>query len=77
MKNPSSPDDDKTPPACGCVQDPYASLPPELRPQTKSWKTAFRQVTCTGCGLEYWTNMQGDLCMDCQKKGIRIPALKI
>jgi hypothetical protein len=58
---------------CSCVQNPFADLPPDLQPKKKSWKTGFREVTCPGCGLEYWTNMEGDLCMDCQKKGIRIP----
>ena len=49
--------------------DPFATLPPDLQPMKKSWKTGFRQVTCPGCGLEYWTNCEGDICTDCQKKG--------
>lgn len=61
------------PPTCRCVQDPFASLPPKLQPKNKTWKTGFRQVICPGCGLKYWTNCEGDLCMDCQKKGIRFP----
>ncbi len=57
-------------PTCSCMQDPFAALPPDLQPQKKSWKTGFRQVTCPGCGLEYWTNCEGDFCTDCtQKKG--------
>jgi hypothetical protein len=61
---------------CDCVQDPFASLPPELRPKNRTWKDGLRQVTCPGCGLEYWTNMEIDLCIDCRKKGITIPNAK-
>lgn len=57
--------------ACKCVQDPFADLPPELQPRKKSWKTGFRQVICLACGLEYWTNCEGDLCVDCQKRGAK------
>jgi len=60
-------------PGCGCNSDPFASLPPELQPRKKSWKSGLHQVTCQGCGLEYWTNCEGLLCSDCKKKGIRIP----
>jgi hypothetical protein len=60
-------------PTCSCVKDPYAYLPPELQPKNRTWKSTFRQVTCPGCGLEYWTNCEGDVCTDCQKKGIQIP----
>jgi hypothetical protein len=58
-------------PTCDCVKDPFADLPPELQPKNKSWKTGFRQVSCPSCGLKYWTNIEGDLCMDCQKKRIQ------
>lgn len=64
---------DPQPSNCSCVKDPYTDLPSELRPKNRSWKTGFREVTCPSCGLEYWTNMEGDLCMDCQKKGVQIP----
>jgi len=30
-------------------------------------------VTCPGCGLVYWTNRATDLCVECEKKGVRIP----
>lgn len=58
---------------CSCEKDPYMDLPPELRPKNRTWKAGFREVTCPGCGLEYWTNCEGDLCMDCKKKGVQIP----
>ncbi len=55
-------------PDCTCIADPLASLPPELLPTQKNWKSNFRKVTCPGCGLVYWTNRQTDLCSDCIKK---------
>lgn len=58
---------------CTCVQDPFAVLPAELRPRQISWKNGLRKVTCPGCGLEYWTNRNTDLCVDCEKKGIKLP----
>lgn len=58
--------------SCSCVKNPYTDLPPELRPKNRDWKTGLRQVTCPGCGLDYWTNAVSDLCIDCQKKGVRI-----
>jgi hypothetical protein len=58
---------------CSCEKDPYTDLPPELRPKNRTWKAGFREVTCPSCGLEYWTNCEGDLCMDCKKKGVQIP----
>ena len=57
---------------CACVRDPFADLPPELRPRPKPRMGNLRQVTCPGCGLQYWTNRSTDLCMDCQKKGVKI-----
>lgn len=60
-------------PLCTCVTDPYASLPPELRPPPKNTMAGLRKVTCPGCGLVYWTNRTTDLCIDCEKKGVRIP----
>ncbi len=56
---------------CSCVTDPFAGLPPEMRPRPKPKMGKLRQVTCPGCGLKYWTNRSTDLCMDCQKKGIK------
>jgi len=61
------------PPLCTCVQDPFAALPPELRPQPAPKKNSLRKVTCPGCGLVYWTNRKTDLCPDCEKKGVRLP----
>jgi len=54
-------------PACSCVLNPFADLPPALKPKKESWKTGFRQVTCLDCGLEFWTNSKGDLCAGCEK----------
>lgn len=31
----------------------------------------LRKVTCPGCGLVFWTNRNTDLCIECEKKGIR------
>lgn len=64
---------DDTPAACSCVRDPFAALPPELRPKPKPTMGGLRKVTCPGCGLSYWTNRATDLCADCEKKGVRQP----
>lgn len=66
------PSDDK-PAVCACVQDPFAALPPELRPKSKPTMGGLRKVTCPGCGVVYWTNRGTDLCMACEKKGVRLP----
>ncbi|MEW6568621.1 MAG: hypothetical protein AB1449_10745 [Chloroflexota bacterium] len=71
------PQDQKGPPAGGelpirtCVQDPFAGLPPELRPKPQRKVGDLRQVTCPGCGMGYWTNRQTDLCLECEKKGLK------
>ena len=65
--------DDTQPDVCSCNSDPFADLPPELRPRPKPRMGNLRQVTCPGCGLKYWTNRSTDLCMDCEKKGIKTP----
>jgi hypothetical protein len=62
-----------TSPLCTCAQDPFASLPPELRPQPAPKKNGLRKVTCPGCGLVYWTNRKIDVCPTCEKKGVRSP----
>jgi hypothetical protein len=54
------------------MKDGFAALPPELRPQPKK-KSSLRKVTCPGCGLAYWTNRAGDLCMECEKTGVPSP----
>ncbi len=64
---------DAPPPMCACVQDPFAVLPPELRPKVEPKKGGLRKATCPGCGLTYWTNRATDLCIDCEKKGIQLP----
>ena len=58
-------------PGCSCLSDPFAELPPEARPPSKPPMGKLRQVTCPGCGLEYWTNRATDLCSACQKKVIK------
>ncbi len=61
---------------CSCFQDPFAALPPELRPRQRSWKDGLRKVTCPECGFQYWTNRETDLCLDCEKKFAPKPAPK-
>jgi len=61
----------ETLPLCTCVQDPFAGLPPELRPKPKPLGGGLRQVTCPGCGLKYWTNRPSDLCIECEKRGVK------
>jgi small redox-active disulfide protein 2 len=55
---------------CACNRDPYADLPPELRPNSNSMR-GLRKTTCPACGLTYWTNRDVDLCNDCEKKAAR------
>jgi hypothetical protein len=57
---------------CTCVKDTFAALPPELRPRPQK-KSSLRKVTCPGCGLVYSTNRATDLCMECEKKGVKVP----
>lgn len=59
-------------PLCTCGQDPFSSLPPELRPKRPNTLKGLRKVTCPGCGLTYWTNRSTDLCINCEKKGVRL-----
>jgi hypothetical protein len=56
--------------ACSCVADPSSAVPVELRPRPKK-RGSLRKVGCPSCGKEYWTNRQGDLCLDCEKASIR------
>jgi hypothetical protein len=60
-------------PLCTCITDEFASLPPERRPRPRNTMGGLRKVTCPGCNLVYWTNRQIDLCIDCEKKGVKIP----
>lgn len=69
--NEKKPDSPK--PVCNCVQDPYADLPPELRPKPLEKYSDLRQVTCPSCGRVYWTNRKIDLCIECEKKGVKLP----
>jgi hypothetical protein len=59
----------ETPLLCSCSPEPFAELPPELRPPSKSSLSGLRQVTCPGCGLVYRTNRATDLCADCERRG--------
>jgi hypothetical protein len=60
-------------PLCSCIKDPFLDLPPELRPRARKTMDGLRKVTCPGCGLVYSTNRKTDLCLDCEKKGVRPP----
>ncbi len=69
-------------PGCSCISDPFADLPPELRPTDtdeakKQQRFGFRQVTCPGCGLVYTTNRATDLCIDCERRGIKMASQAI
>ena len=55
---------------CPCMKDGFAALPPKLRPRSKK-KSSLRQLTCPGCGLVYRTNRSTDLCMECEKAGVK------
>jgi hypothetical protein len=55
---------------CTYIQDPFATLPPELRPAKQLKNSLLRKATCPGCGLVYRTNRATDLCVDCEKKAI-------
>ena len=74
VKDPSEPSERV--PLCICMQDPYAALPPELRPKPEQKLGGLRKVTCPGCGLVYSTNRKTDLCIECEKKGVHIPETK-
>jgi hypothetical protein len=57
---------------CACNVDPFADLPPELRPSVKPALGGLRQTTCPGCGIKYWTNRPTDVCVACSKKQLKI-----
>ena len=59
-------------PTCSCVQDPFADLPPDVRIIPMQKLSGLRKVTCLGCGLVYWTNRTTDICIECEKKGVRV-----
>ncbi len=52
---------------CACNSDPFAGLPPEMRPH-KDAMFGLRKVVCPICGLNYWTNRDTDVCSDCERK---------
>lgn len=54
--------------SCACVRDPYADLPPEVRPAPPSPARGVRKTTCPGCGKVYWTNRETDWCFDCESR---------
>jgi small redox-active disulfide protein 2 len=58
---------DKPAAGCACNRDPFAGLPPEMRPRKDSM-SGLRKVVCPVCGLNYWTNRDTDVCSDCEKK---------
>jgi hypothetical protein len=58
-------------PLCSCMSDPFSNLPPELRPHPKDVLSGLRKVTCPVCGFDYWTNRNTDICIDCEKKGVK------
>lgn len=60
-------------PRCTCVTDPFSMLPPELQPRSRNSMGGLRKVTCPGCGLVYWTNRPTDVCIECEKKGVKAP----
>ncbi len=49
-----------------CCGDPFASLPPELRPRPPAKDNGLRQVTCPKCGLVYLTNRKTDVSVRCE-----------
>jgi hypothetical protein len=58
-------------PLCSCMSDPFINLPPDLRPRPKDVLSGLRKVKCPACGFEYWTNRDSDICIDCEKKGVK------
>jgi len=54
------------------MRNPFAALPPEMQPKPQK-KSSLRKTTCPGCGREYWTNRNTDVCFDCEKKGVKTP----
>lgn len=54
---------------CTSALDPFAMLPPELRPKPVQKVRDLREV----CGLVSWSSCATDLCMNCGKKGVHWP----
>ncbi len=62
---------------CACVSDPFADLPPELRPEKaeraeKVRRFGLRQATCPICGTTYTTNRETDVCIECERRGAKV-----
>lgn len=53
---------------CTCNRDPFAGLPPEMRPRRQDAMAGLRKVVCPICGMTYWTNRDTDVCSDCERK---------
>jgi hypothetical protein len=53
---------------CCCAPDPYAGLPPELRPRTSPSAGGLRDSRCPVCGLSYRTNRGTDVCVMCESQ---------
>lgn len=68
VPTPSAAEQKSPMPKCACTADPFADLPPELRPPAAPRQDSLRKVSCPRCGLEYWTNRKTDLCMRCEQK---------
>ena len=61
---------------CPVCHDPFSDLPPELRPPLGNDMGDLRRITCPGCGIVYWTNRKTNLCVECEKKGVKIAETK-
>jgi hypothetical protein len=72
-ENALGPDMEEAMQPCSCLGDPFAALPPELVPRPEPKKSLLRRAICPGCGRIYRTNRNTDLCMDCERKGVRLP----
>jgi hypothetical protein len=55
-------------PSCSCAGDPFASLPPALKPRSRSVLDDLIKVTCQGCGLTFRTNRKTEYCAKCEEK---------
>ena len=58
-------EEDVEPGGC-CCGDPYAGLPPEVRPAPATRNDGLRQATCPRCGLVYTTNRGTNVCIKCE-----------
>lgn len=74
--DPIKPDEPAKQSYCPICHDPFSDLPPELRPHSENNMGDLRRITCPGCGLVYWTNRKTNLCVECEKKGVKIAETK-